>query len=195
MPRTPEQYEEIRGERTKLIMDTALELFATKGYHGTSINDIAKHANISKGLLYNYFSGKEELVVAIMKNGFTDLMELFDPNHDGILTKAEMKYFITGSMKVIQENAGFWRLYFAVISQPIVNQVAFGEIMEIAMPVFVMLADYFRKMGYKNPEAEARMFAAMLDGITLNYVYDSENFPVDEVIQRLIEIYQLSDKS
>lgn len=194
MPRSPEQYEEIREERRKLIMETALELFATRGYHGTSINDISRKAGISKGLLYNYFSGKEKLVIDIMKKGFYDLIVLFDPDHDGNLTKAKMKYFVTEVMNMVIKNVRFWRLYFAVISQPIVNQVAFGEIMEIAMPVYDVLSDYFRRMGYENPEAEARMFTAMMDGFTLNYVYDPKNFPVETVINRISEIYNLDDK-
>ena len=194
MPRTPEQYEEIREERRKLIMETALELFATQGYHGTSINNIATKAGISKGLLYNYFSGKEELVIEIMKKGFFDLMVLFDPEHDGNLTKSELKYFVTEVLKLVKKNVRFWRLYFAVLTQPIVNQVAFSEIMEIAMPVLEVLTDYFKRMGYDNPKDEARMFAAMMDGLTLNYVYDPENFPVETVIRRISEIYNLDDK-
>ena len=53
-PRTEEQYKEIRQEKRQLIMNTALELFALHGYESTTINQIAKNANISKGLLYNY---------------------------------------------------------------------------------------------------------------------------------------------
>lgn len=194
MPRTPKQYEEIREERSKLIMDTALDLFATKGYHGTSINDIAIKAGISKGLLYNYFSGKEQLVIEIMKNGFLEFLELFDPNHDGVITKAEMRNVLSAIFKTAKEKAHFWRLYFAVITQPIVNQVAFAEIMEIAMPVLDMLSRYFESEGYKNPLAEARIFAAMMDGLTLSYVYDTENFPVDDVINRVKDMYNLNEK-
>jgi len=52
-PRTEQQYEEIRKSKKKLILDTALELFATEGYYPTSISKIAERARISKGLIYN----------------------------------------------------------------------------------------------------------------------------------------------
>ena len=58
-PRTPQQFEEIREEKMTLIMDIALEHFANEGYHTTTINHIARHAGISKGLMYNYFESKE----------------------------------------------------------------------------------------------------------------------------------------
>lgn len=192
MPRTPEQFKEIREGKKQLIMDVALELFASSGYHGTSISAIAKSAGISKGLLYNYFESKEELLIELLKSGFLDLMSAFDPNHDNILTREELKIFVIGVMENTARKTHFWKLYFSVISQPIVNQVAFGEIMEIAMPFFKTLTEYFIRTGYKNPEAEARFFSAMMDGVTLNYVFDPENYPLQETIERIFEIYNLS---
>ena len=48
-------------------MDAALELFVTYGYQGTTISQIAKKASVSKGLLYNYFKSKEELLHEIIR--------------------------------------------------------------------------------------------------------------------------------
>ncbi len=193
MPRTPEQFKEIREERKLLITNTALELFAAKGFHGTSISMIAEAAGISKGLIYNYFSSKEELVIELMKSGFMDLMSSFDPNYDKVLSSKELKYFIINVMNNTAGKCHFWRLYFSVISQPIVNNVAFGEIMEIAMPFFKILTEYFEAKGINNPEVEARFFAAMIDGVTLNYVFDPETFPLHESINRILEIYNLNE--
>ena len=67
MPRSKEQFEEIRKKTKENILNAALKLFAEKGYHGTSINDIAKAANISKGLAYNYFESKKQIIEAIFK--------------------------------------------------------------------------------------------------------------------------------
>lgn len=64
-----------------------------------------------------------------------------------------------------------------------------GEIMEIAMPILKMLPDYFDEMGYKNPEGEARLFVAMLDGILLSSVYDPESFPMRQIENRLINMH------
>ncbi|MDR1542801.1 MAG: TetR/AcrR family transcriptional regulator, partial [Prevotellaceae bacterium] len=65
MPRTQVQYEKIRNEKRQLIKQTALSLFAENGYETTSISEIAKKAGISKGLMYNYFTSKEELLQII----------------------------------------------------------------------------------------------------------------------------------
>ncbi|NPA82564.1 MAG: TetR/AcrR family transcriptional regulator [Epsilonproteobacteria bacterium] len=60
-----------KEERKKIIMDTALKLFAKRGFYEVTIADIAKELNMSVGNLYNYFSSKEalakELILYISK--------------------------------------------------------------------------------------------------------------------------------
>ncbi len=81
MPRTKEQFEEIRKNTKQSIIDAGLKLFAHRGYHGTSIAEIAKEAGVSKGLAYNYFSSKSELAEAI----FTQIYSLFDQYANGTM--------------------------------------------------------------------------------------------------------------
>ena len=47
--------------RKQEILDTAMKLFALKGYEATSMADIAKEMNVVKGLCYRYFASKQEL--------------------------------------------------------------------------------------------------------------------------------------
>jgi AcrR family transcriptional regulator len=53
------QQAEIRREQ---IIDAALKIFSEKGYDGASIRDIAEEVGVSEGLMYHYFSSKEELL-------------------------------------------------------------------------------------------------------------------------------------
>lgn len=182
----------MRDKRIQHILDTSLELFANKGYHRTSISTIASEAGISKGLLYNYFSSKEELVVELMKNGFEEVTRFFNIKKGDILSREEMKVLISNTLQSVQNKSHFWRLYFSVMSQPIVTHAAFAEIMEIAAPIFKILSDYFLEQSYQNPETEARFFTAILDGITMNYVYDPESFPIQQIENRLLSMYHLN---
>lgn len=60
-PRTKEQFDKIKETTREKILDAALVVFAHNGFAATSISDIAKAAGISNGLLYHYFSSKEDL--------------------------------------------------------------------------------------------------------------------------------------
>jgi AcrR family transcriptional regulator len=55
------------GQRTRqAILDAALELFADKGYFGTSLRDVAGAVGVRESALYNYFSSKEALFDALI---------------------------------------------------------------------------------------------------------------------------------
>lgn len=58
-----------KQQREWQILCTALDLFVRCGYAGTTIEQIAKAADMSTGLLFHYFASKEELYLALVKKG------------------------------------------------------------------------------------------------------------------------------
>lgn len=117
-PKTSTQYEEIREKRKRQIMNVAIELFASNGFSNTSISQIAAKAKISKGLMYNYYSSKDDLLKAIFDKGFGEMFEMFDPNKDGVLTRDEFIAFIEVSFDLMEQQRDFYKLYFALMMQP-----------------------------------------------------------------------------
>src|SRR5829696_1246625 len=65
-------------ERRVLILETAAYLFASKGYVGTSVDDIARELGVSKAAVYHYWSSKEELLEEIQDRALTRLREKLD---------------------------------------------------------------------------------------------------------------------
>jgi AcrR family transcriptional regulator len=60
-----------RSERSRaLILDTALKLFAHRGYGATSVRDIAEEAGLSKGNVYHHFADKESIFRALLDRYF-----------------------------------------------------------------------------------------------------------------------------
>ncbi|QDQ98494.1 TetR/AcrR family transcriptional regulator [Tomitella fengzijianii] len=55
-----------RAVREQQMLDSAIAVLAEYGYHGTSMDAIAKHAEISKPMLYLYYGSKEELFEACL---------------------------------------------------------------------------------------------------------------------------------
>lgn len=58
------------NNRKEQVINKAHQLFIDKGFQATSIQDILDYSGISKGTFYNYFSSKNELLIAIFKNVF-----------------------------------------------------------------------------------------------------------------------------
>lgn len=58
-----------KERRRQEIIYTTLELFVSKGYAATKITDIAKSANMSRGLMFHYFESKEKLYEKLIRMG------------------------------------------------------------------------------------------------------------------------------
>jgi AcrR family transcriptional regulator len=57
------------------LLAAALELFVERGYAATRLEDVAKRAGVSKGTVYLYFPGKEDLFKAVVREGLVPLLE------------------------------------------------------------------------------------------------------------------------
>jgi AcrR family transcriptional regulator len=196
-PRTQAQFEEMRETRRLQIMETALKLFALEGYGHCSISMLAREAGISKGLMYHYFESKDALLKAIIDHGMDQLMDLFDPNHDGVLSREEFADFIRKVFAAIRSHQEYWILFIGVIMQPRVKEHLKREIFTRYMDQFLsMLVQYFTRQGFADPMLEVITFAAMIEGfgVLLIYAYPAIEFP-EEILhrfeKRIIEMYAL----
>lgn len=207
-PRTQLQYEEIREEKKTLIMDAALEHFAGEGYYATTISHIAKHAGISKGLLYNYFESKEALLSAILKRSVMEIYKYFDVNKDGYLSEDEFEFFVRKISVVLRAKRSFWRLFFQLVMQKEVREkfsvLSSDPVMKLEFLTgdehFVsvisdMIADYFsRKKEKKGPEydpvTDMNMFIITLKGYAITRIYIEDDKDDEKIIDRIVEMFK-----
>jgi AcrR family transcriptional regulator len=103
-------------ERNKLKIErAALQLFTRKGFHGTTVREIAKKAGISMGKLYIYYDTKEDIFIglantlgrkmeALRQKELIPLMASLDPDSLRALAKA--------IGRVVSENLDYWRLMY-----------------------------------------------------------------------------------
>ncbi len=84
MPRTKEQFEEMRISTRDKIQSAAMQLFVQKGFGSTNVQEIADVAGISIGLLYRHYRTKEELfneLVEFSISGIKIVMDLFEQDY------------------------------------------------------------------------------------------------------------------
>lgn len=75
MGRNPNKNQQAKDIRREKILSAALMLFSSKGLAATKISDIAQQSGMSQGLLYHYFSSKEQIYVDILHSAFARLNE------------------------------------------------------------------------------------------------------------------------
>src|SRR5882757_7341280 len=66
-----------RGALDQVLIDAAMDLFASYGYRGTSLARIARAAGVTKGALYWHFAGKEEFFLAVVAKVLGDWNQAF----------------------------------------------------------------------------------------------------------------------
>lgn len=64
-------------EKRRRILDAAVRVFARDGYHTSRVGDIAEEAGVAHGLLYHYFSSKDEVLATVFRENWSDLLERF----------------------------------------------------------------------------------------------------------------------
>lgn len=64
-------------EKRRLILDAAVRVFARKGYHTCRVGDIAEEAGVAHGLLYHYFSSKDEVLETVFRDTWTEVLDAF----------------------------------------------------------------------------------------------------------------------
>ena len=111
-PRLPQSA--IAKNRVK-IQSAALYLFTRKGFHGTTVREIAIRAGVSMGNLYTYYDTKEEIFIDLVhllgrkmetlrQRELIPLMETLDSNSLRTLAKA--------IGRIVSENLDYWRLMY-----------------------------------------------------------------------------------
>ena len=65
-----------RHERRRQLLDAALEVFVSQGYHAAAMDEIAERAGVSKPVLYQHFPGKLELYLALLDESANELVRI-----------------------------------------------------------------------------------------------------------------------
>jgi len=186
-PRSPQQFAEIREERKHQILEAALSVFAQDSYNGASMAAVAKKAKVSKGLIYNYFKSKEEILISLVVDVFDEVMEHMNLNLDEPLTQDSFIQVIEKSVDEVVKNPERWKLYMSLSFQPDVMPILMEKMMPKIQPFMVAVNNYFISKGHEDPMTMMRYYSAVLDGVQMHILMDPENFPVEKVKQMMID--------
>ena len=189
MPRTKKQFEEIRKSSREKILAVALELFAKRGYHATSISQIAHKARISKGLMYNYFASKEKLLDEIIQKGFDSLAELEFKAERSVDPAKQLENFVDSVLDNLYSNFTYWQLYLALLVHPEIQKKYENRMTRFRVKFINTMASLFRKLKLKSPELEAFLLGTFFDGLVLNFMVAEDVFPVKKIKKAILRKY------
>jgi AcrR family transcriptional regulator len=162
------------------LLDAALRAFAHHGYEGASVRDIAAEAGVVSGLLYHLLQALFERSAGLMLEAFARAAVVPEP-------RARLGALIRVSAELVHQHEDFWRVSYGVRFQ---HAVVAGLAEGVAAQA-VLYHGLFRarltEIGRPDPDIEARLRFGALDGIFRHYVLDPAHYPLDAVVERLIQ--------
>lgn len=107
-------------ERRAAILDSALAVFAERGYHATSIDDIAREGGVSKALIYEHFDSKQKLYEELLEQHAGELFERLAAAMEeaGDSGAARLASGLDAFYRFVEEHRVAWRMLFREASDP-----------------------------------------------------------------------------
>jgi TetR/AcrR family fatty acid metabolism transcriptional regulator len=190
--RAPSLKERQRQEREDLILEATASLLAEKGYHETSIEDIAARVGTSKGTIYLHFASKEDLVVALMARG----MRFYSQAMEAAMAEAGMPrqkvQALFDHVYASMSSEGFKVVRSAFASPEIHSRLAekrdeLREAFERSRRYITAVLEEGKALGEFDPTMPTPVMATLLSSLTNPMSYHTlvveEHMPVEDVVR------------
>lgn len=184
------------GEKSKkLLLEKAIELFSTYGYHQTKISDIVKAANLTQPTFYLYFQSKETLFNDLNEKFQNELADLFSNSANEV---ANENY----ATEIIQKNLKKMFDYF--MENPNLTKIGFYDA-EQSTAVKQMLVSKLENVINNNlneypvvkrvnPTVLAESLVGSMERLTLTNLLTNKSNP-EQLAQDISMIYFVNEKS
>jgi AcrR family transcriptional regulator len=176
-------------ERRQQLLDIGRRLFAERGLDGTSIEEIAAQAGVSKPVVYEHFGGKEGLYAVVVDREVERFLTMATTLLEGEDTRDKFEAAAIALLRYIEENADGFRILVRD-SPPGSGSGTFSSLIsDIASQVEYILGDVFKARGY-DPKY-APMYAQMLVGMvafTGQWWLDARKPKLEEVAAHLVNM-------
>lgn len=165
-------------------MDSALKLFAEKGFDAVATSTIAKDAGVSEGLIFRHFDNKTGLLRAIIQLGSEkvtqelDRISLIESPGERVMALMELPFHIE------EHNYPFWRLIYSLKWQ---NQ-EYDE--EMARPLRDLLAAALAELQYADVQGETDLIESYIDGFATTILLKADTVNKERLLQTLRKKYK-----
>jgi AcrR family transcriptional regulator len=176
-------------ERRQQLLDIGRRLFAERGFEGTSIEEIAAKAGVSKPVVYEHFGGKEGLYAVVVDREMDRLLTMTTTLLEGEHSRPKFEAAAVTLLRYIEDNADGFRILVRD-SPPGSGGGTFATLLsDIAAQVEYILADFLTSRG-RDPKL-APMYAQMVVGMvafTGQWWLDARKPKLEQVAANMIDL-------
>ena len=192
--------EERRAETRTELLDAAARVFARRGFHGASVDEVAAEAGFTSGAVYSHFAGKDDLFLAAFEHDIARYVtEMTEAHGDGATPEERTRALANRWMEILRRRPEMFMLLieywtYAVRDPRMREQFAkrFGAFRDTTARMIATELDDARARRGKwelpePPEDLAIGINALVYGVALQYMAAPDEMP-DELLGKIVDL-------
>ena len=187
-------YRSTKEDTKNRIIDSAKKLFAEQGYLKTTVVDISKQAGLSEAALYEYFQGKEDLLLAIPDLWVSDLLADVQEQLFGIKGAAnKLRKYLWWNMRRIEQAPLDAKIVYLFLktNANFMNTPVYANVRKL----YAYLVDIFeegKKTGEMKPDlnsyAARDIFVGTMDHVVTRWLLKDMSYSLFENLEQIFEL-------
>ena len=173
------------AKRREQLLDVAMTAFSAAGYHGTSMNDVARAAGVTKPVLYQHFASKRDLYIELVDDVANRLANNVVGAADAADTAVERTVNALSSyFRFVEENQREFQLLFGRAASRADDTVNGSQMVESRMSATI--AEILRRwLDVDEVEIYGRAIVAMSEGVCRHWLTQADRPSAEELAEQL----------
>lgn len=183
---------EVANERKNQIVKATVDCISRYGYNNFSMQDVARSAGVSKGIIHYYFLNKDDLMMSVLEHVANDISSLL---HTGMSEASDplkkMELFLVTCLNIVRKTKEYYQVNMDFWTQ--INQkedvrltVAkhYKNFREVCSKV---IAEGKEKGQFRdvNPAEYSSIIIALVDGVSMQWLFDESAFDYDRMLVQI----------
>ena len=181
---------DVAAERKDQIVRATVECITKHGYHNFSMQDVARTAGVSKGIIHYYFLNKDELMMSVLDKVAGDIERVLVSEMEASPSPVrKLEIFIDVCFDVVrstkeyyQVNMDFWTQINQKTEVRMVIAKHYNQFRETAVKV---INEGKKNGSFRSVDAleYASYMIAVIDGLSLQYLFDDTSFDYESMVE------------
>lgn len=181
---------DVATERKDQIVRATVECITKYGYHNFSMQDVARTAGVSKGIIHYYFLNKDELMISVLEKVSGDIERVLEADMESISDPEEkLRSFVGIGFDVIHNTKEYYQVsmdFWTQINQKQeVRSIISNHYKKFRDTGTAVIKEGIKKDLFKkvDPVEYVSYIIAIIDGISLQWLFDDSVFDYDNIVK------------
>ena len=183
---------DVASERKNQIVRATVECITRYGYHNFSMQDVARVAGVSKGIIHYYFLNKDDLMMSVLERVVSDIENVLHSDINAITDPVKkLEIFIEVCLDIVRSTTEYYQVnmdFWTQINQKEgVRQVIAKHYIQFRKTCSQVLEEGIKQGVFRdvNPQEYSSFIIATIDGISLQWLFDKDAFDYETTVKQI----------